>query len=143
MNKTQKGAWVGLVLVVFLMMIPAVDIVDKRLGPLLTHLIGYSVGLPLLALVIYLIRKIETHPGVNFDERDKLIIRKAIITAFAAVSIVLIAGYILTLFSIGEAGFISVSKLPVILYTTSILFISVCSIAVLVHYRVEGKHGKD
>ena len=140
MNKTQKSAWIGLVLVAFLFMIPTIDIVDKSLGPLLTHVGGYSVGLPLLILVIYLIRKIETQPGVNFDERDKLIIKKAVIMAFAAVSIVLIAWYILTLFSLGEAGLISVSKLPVIVYIASILFIFVCSIAVLVQY---GRGGKD
>ncbi len=134
MNKTQKGAWVGLVLVVFLLMIPAIDIVEKSLGTLLTHVVGYSVGLPLLILVIYLIHKIETQPGVNFDERDKLIIKKAIIIAFAVVSIALIAWYILTLFSLGETGFISVSKLPVIVYTASILFIFVCSLTVLVQY---------
>ena len=134
MNKTQKGAWGGLVLVVFLLMIPAIDIIDKDLGPLLTHLVGYSVGLPLLILVIYLIRKIDTQAGVNFDERDKLIIKKAIIVAFAVVSIALIGWYILTLFWLGEAGSVSVSKLPVIVYTASILFIFVCSLAVLVQY---------
>ncbi len=141
MNKTQKGAWVGLVLVIFLLYIPAIDIVEKSLGPLLTHVVGYSVGLPLLILMIYLIRKIETGPGVNFDERDKLIIKKAIITAFGAVSIVLIAWYILTLFSLGESGLVSVSKLPVIVYAVSVLFIFACSTAVLVQYGRGGGHG--
>jgi fatty acid desaturase len=141
MNKTQKGAWGGLVLVVFLLMIPVIDIIEKGLGPLLTHLVAYSVGLPLLVLVIYLIRKIENQPGVGFDERDKLIIKKAIIVAFTIVSIALIAWYILTLFWLGEAGFISVSKLPVIVYTASILFIFVCSLTVLVQYgRKEKNH---
>ncbi len=138
MNRTQKGAWVGLVLVVFLLMIPVIDFVEKDLGPLLTHLVGYSVGLGLLILVIYLIRKIENQPGVNFDERDKLIIKKAIIVAFAVVSIALIGWYILTLFSLGETGFISVSKLPVIVYAAFILFIFVCSLAVLVQYKMGG-----
>lgn len=142
MNKTQKGAWGGLVLVVFLLMIPIIDIAEKDLGPLLTHLVGYSVGLPLLILVIYFIHKIKTQPGVNFDERDKLIIKKAIIAAFAVVSMALIAWYVSTLFSLGETGFISVSKLPVIVYTASILFIFVCSVAVLVQYR-RGKGEKS
>ncbi|MHC5060803.1 MAG: hypothetical protein ACYTFK_06945 [Planctomycetota bacterium] len=142
MNKTQKGAWGGLVLVVFLLMIPVIDIIDKYLGPLLTHLVAYSVGLGLLILVIYLIRKIDTQAGVNFDERDKLIIKKAIIIAFAVVSIALIAWYILTLFSLGETGFISVSKLPVIVYAACILFIFVCSLAVLVQYGWRGKDGQ-
>ncbi len=141
MNKTQKGAWAGLLLVVFLLYIPAIDLVDKRLGLLLTHVVGYSVGLPLLILVIYLIRKIDTGPGVNFDERDKLIIKKAIITAFGAVSVVLIAWYILTLFSLGESGLVSVSKLPVIVYAAFVLYIFVCSIAVLVQYGRGGGNG--
>ena len=143
MNKTQKGAWCGLVLVVFLLYIPAIDIIEKDMGPLLTHLIGYAVGLLLLILVIYLIRKIDTQPGVNFDERDKLIIKKAVIIAFAAVSIVLISWYILTLFSLGEAGLVSVSKLPVIVYIAFILFIFVCSIAVLVQYGWGVKDGEE
>lgn len=141
MNKTQKGAWAGLALVIFLLYIPAVDLVDKSLGPLLTHVVAYSVGLPLFILMIYLIRKIETGPGVRFDERDKLIIKKAIITAFAAVSVVLIAWYILTLFSLGETGLLSVSKLPVIVYAASVLFIFVCSTAVLVQYGRGGDNG--
>ena len=140
MNKTQKGAWCGLVLVVFLLMIPAIDIIEKDLGSLLTHVVGYSVGIPLLAVVIYLIRKIETQPGVNFDERDKLIIKKAIITAVAFAAIFLVAWYVLTLFSLGETGSISVSKLPVIVYAVSIIFIFVCSLATLIQY---GRGGKD
>ncbi len=158
MNKTQKGACAGLVLVVFLLYIPAIDLVDKRLGLLLTHIVGYSVGLvdkrlglllthivgysvglPLLLLVIYLMRRIDTGRGVRFDERDKLIIKKAIITAFAAVSVVLIAWYILTLFSLGESGLVSVSKLPVIVYAVSVLFIFVCSSAALVQYGRGGR----
>ena len=142
MNKTQKGAWTGLVLVVFLLYIPALDIIDKNLGPLLTHLIAYSVGLPLLILLIYLMRKINTQPGVNFDERDKLIIKKAVITAFAVVAIILIAWYVLTLFSLGETGLISVSKLPVIVYAVFILFIFACSLATLVQYGRGGKDGE-
>jgi len=142
MNKTQKGAWCGLVLVVFLLMIPAIDIIDKSLGSLLTHLIGYSVGLPLLILVIYLIRKIDTQPGVNFDERDQLIIKKAVITALAVVAIALIAWYILTLFSLGETGLISVSKLPVVVYAAFILFIFICSSAVLIQYGQKGKENE-
>lgn len=138
MNKTQKGAWVGLVLVVFLLYIPAIDLVEKSLGLLLTHVVGYSVGIPLMAVLIYLIRKTETGPGVNFDERDKLIIKKAIIAAFGAVSIVLIAWYVLTLFFIGESGFVSVSTLPVVVYATSVLFIFVCSIAALIQYKIGG-----
>ena len=141
MNKTQKGAWGGLVLVVFLLMIPAIDIIEKDLGPWLTHLVGYSVGLPLLLMLIYLIHKINTQAGVDFDKRDKLIIKKAIITSFSVVSIALIAWYILTLFWLGETGFISVSKLPVIVYTASISFIFVCSLTVPIQYgRKEKSH---
>ena len=84
--------------------------------------------------MLYLIRKVETQAGVNFDERDKLIIKKAVIIAFVVVSVVLIACYTLTLFSLGETGFISVSKLPVIVYAASILFIFACSLAVLIQY---------
>ncbi len=138
MNKTQKGACAGLVLVIFLLYIPAIDLVDKRLWLLLSHIVAYSVGLPLLILVLYLIRKIATCGGVNFDERDKLIIKKAIITAFGAVSAVLIAWYVLTLFSLGESGFVSVSKLPVIVYAVSVLFIFVCCMAALIQYKIGG-----
>lgn len=134
MNKTQKGAWCGLVLVVFLLMIPAIDIIDKNLGSLLTHLIGYSIGLPLLILVIYLVRKIDTQPGINFDERDKLFIKMAIITAFAIVAVALIAWYVLTLVFLSETGAIPISKLPVIVYAASILFIFICSSTVLFQY---------
>ena len=139
MNKTQKSSWAGLVLVGFLLLIPAVDLVEKSLGLLLTHVAGYAVGIPLMLLLIYLIRKIETGPGVNFDERDKLIIKKAIIAAFTAVSIVLLAWYVLTLFFLGDTGFVSVSTLPVVVYAVSVLFVFVCCIAVLVQYKWEIK----
>jgi len=123
-----------IVFVGFLLLIPAVDLVEKSLGLLLTHVAGYAVGIPLMLLLIYLIRKIETVPGVNFDERDKFIIKKAIISAFTAVSIVLLAWYILTLFFLGDRGFVSVSALPVVVYAASVLFVFVCCIAVLVQY---------
>ncbi len=138
MNKTQKGAWVGLLLVVFLLYIPVIDLVEKRLGLLLTHVAAYSAGLPLLLLVLYLIRKIAIGGGVNFDERDELIIKKAIITAFGAVSAVLIAWYVLTLFSLGENGLVFVPKLPVIVYAASVLFIFVCCMAALIQYEIGG-----
>jgi len=138
MNKTQKSSWAGLVLVGFLLLIPAVDLVEKSLGLLLTHVAGYAVGIPLMLLLIYLIRKIEIRPGVNFDERDKLIIKKAIITAFTTVSIVLLAWYVLTLFFLGDRGFVSVSTLPVVVYAASVLFVFVCCIAVLIQYKMGG-----
>lgn len=138
MNKTQKSAWAGLVLVGFLLIIPAVDLVDKRLGLLMTHVVGYSVGISLMALLIYLIRKIKTGSGVNFDERDKHIIKKAVITAFTAVSAVLLAWYVITFFSLSEKGSVSVSTLPVVVYAASVLFVFACCISVLVQYKIGG-----
>ncbi len=116
MNKTQKGAWVGLVLVAFLLYIPAVDLVEKSLGLLLTHVVGYSVGLPLFILMIYLIRKIATGGGVG---SLGCVVR-------------------LTFLSLGESGLVSVSKLPVVVYAGSVLFIFVCCIAALIQYKIGG-----
>lgn len=126
MNRTQKGAWCGLVLTLFLLLIPVIDLIEKDLGLLLTHVVGYSVGLPLLILMIYIIRKIEKQPGVKFDERDKSIVIKAVIVSFTTLSAILLGGYVVTFLGLGEMKSFSVSNLPVIVYVSSIIFVFVC-----------------
>lgn len=134
MNKTQKSAWGGLVLVAFLSMIPVIDIIEKSLGLLLTHLVGYSLMLPPFILIIYLINKINTQSGVTLDERDKFIIKRSLIVAFTTVSAIAITSYVVAFLSIGETGVISVSKLPVFIYIAFIIFILILSVSVLIQY---------
>ena len=142
MNKTQKGAWIGLVLVAFLLMIPAIDIVEKSMSTLLTHVVGYSVGLPLLILIIYLIRKIETQPGVNFDERDKLIIKKALLGSFTFLIVILGVVFVIALMTLGLEKSISITidELSAVIYFFLVIFLFVLSLAVLIQY---GRGGKD
>ncbi len=117
-----------------------IDIIEKDLGLLLTHVVGYSVGLALLILMIYIIRKIEKQPGVKFDERDKSIITKATIISSAILAGVLLLGYVVTFLGLGEKSSLSVSNLPVIVYASAIIFIFTLSVSVLVQY---GRCGKE
>ena len=133
MNKTQKGAWYGVLLATLMSSVFLIDAYEKALGSIVTHLIGYLVLLPLLLVPLYLLNR-KKNKAEEFDERDKLICKKGIIIAFTIIATALVIGYVIMYLGFGETHSISVHQLPVILYTSFIIFILVLSIAVLIQY---------
>jgi hypothetical protein len=139
MNKTQKGAVYGLILTAFLLLIPAVDLIDTKVNPVLLRVVAYPLAL-VLVVPIYFIEKKNSHK-VSLDERDKLIVKRAILVACALLFGLMVVAYVTVYFiTPGSTGSIPVSHLPEILYVASIVFILTLSIAILVQY---GRGGKD
>ena len=146
MNMTQKGAWFGVYLSLLLLAIAIAD---------LTGILDYE-GFPtpgiillhaFLAFVFFFLplawlnRSRKRSKSVQ-DERDKLIIKRAVLAAFLSLTGLFIIGYIITLFAVTTTASMPASRLPEILYGGAIIFILALSVAVLVQYGRGGKNNE-
>ena len=77
------------------------------------------------------------------DERDKLIIKKALLVTFSLVFVFLIIAYIVLYFTSWTLNSISVAVLPEIIYSVFVIFIFICSITVLIQYGWGGKEKEN
>ena len=135
MNRTQKGACYGLLLTLIFLAVPVLDKFESNLGMLGTHLIGYCVLLPALIVPLFLLRKKSGKKEVEFDERDKSIIKKGILAGFVIVTAMALIGYVVILI---QNKVVTAEKLPDILYAGFAFFIFSLSVAVLIQYRLKG-----
>lgn len=138
MNKTQKGACYGLFLAGMLLLVPVVDMLDNVLNPIVLRVCGYGAAF-LMVLPLMFLQKKSRKAGVDFDERDRLICRKALVIALVVVLGLLSTAYMITLFALGEKASIPVGLLPEIVYSAFIVFILTLSVAVLLQYQRRGK----
>ena len=138
MNRTQKGAWYGLYLSIFLLLVPVVDIFETALNPILLWAIGYPLAI-LMILPLIFINKKSKQSEVCSDERDKLIVRKAIIIAFTILCVILLAAYTISIFAFDVTASLPVRAFSFIIYTSFIIFVLILSIATLIQYRLGGK----
>jgi len=83
MNKTQKGAWYGLFLAGVLLLVPVVDMVETTINPIVLRIVCYSLAI-LMVVPCYFIHKKKPDTSEP-DERDKFIIKRAILAAFCTV----------------------------------------------------------
>ena len=144
MNKSQKGAWLGLsgclICLASFGYIYVYFFILKRKPELigvLPLLAAYcvTVGVP-----IFFLRKKQSPREVDRDERDSLIEKKAVIAAFVSVWILLFAATIIPRFFVGVDGSIPVWSLAFINIGILLIVMLVYSIAVLVQY---GRGGLD
>ena len=142
MNKTQKSAVYGLVLTIFLLLIAGVDLIDTKVNPVLIRVVGYPLVIVFVVVPIYLIEKKNSH-RVPLDERDKLIIKRAMPASCGLLACVGVVGYVILYFIVpGSKGVVPVSRLPEIVYFSAILFILSLSTGVLVQYGRGGRNGE-
>ena len=148
MNKTQKGAWVGLIISLFFIAINIwaistsnfsnfnlTDFEQTTSRPLPMWL-GFIVA---VAAVVFM-RKKQSPAETGSDERDELIKRRAVLVSFVAVWVLLIIACVIPRFIVGKDGLIPVSILPVIVLGIVLIVLSIFSVAVLVQY---GRGGKE
>lgn len=141
MNKTQKGAWYGLFLAGMLLLVPVVDMFEAVVNPIVLRIFCYSLAV-VMVLPCYFIYKKKSDKINEPDERDKLIIKRAILAAFCIVCVILLVAYTIVVFISNPKTLILVETLPVILYCAAIIFIVTLSLATLVQYRVRRKNGE-
>jgi hypothetical protein len=133
MNKTQKSAIYGLYLVGFVLLIPLVDLVDTKVNPILLRVIGYPLVI-LMVLAIWFLTRKKSQVEAEIDERDKTIIKRALLIAGGLVCAGLLILYAVMIFVGGPGEKVQITTLPVVVFFSFVAFLLIVSLAVLVQY---------
>ena len=143
MNKTQQGACYGIFLSLLLAGIVVIDLIDTIAGWPMKLLLRAVWGGFLLVPIYYIERKKDPRE-VDMDERDKKIIRRALLISFVFLTGILGVAFVAAIFGLGIQGTLSVTidELSAVIYFTFIAFIFVLSLAVLFQYgrRARGEN---
>ena len=145
MNRTQKGACVSLVGTLFSMTIISVTffrIFVLNVFPARFEAFLAVVGCILcVVLFIPFMRKKQSPVEVEADERDKLIIKRAMLASFISVWVLLGAESLIPRLIVGIDGSIPVWLIPIM--NLGVMFVAtlVYSLVVLVQYSWGGKNG--
>ncbi len=126
----------GIYITVEMAILRRVPEVFGRFWPLLTFWLITGIG-------IIFVRKKQSPPEVDSDERDDLIKKRAVVIAFVSVWILLFASSILLRFIVGPDGSIPVWTLPIVNLGVFLFVILVYSVAILFQYGWEGKDGRE
>ena len=140
MNKTQQGACYGILLSLLLAGIVIFDLIDTIVGWPTKLLVGAVWG-GLLLVPIYLINRKKDPRKVDMDERDKRIIKRALLVSFVFLAGMLGVAFVVALFGLGIQSTLSVTmdELSAVIYIAFIAFILALSLAVLVQYGRRAK----
>jgi high-affinity nickel permease len=143
MNKTQQGACYGILLSLLLAGLVIFDLIDTIVGWPIKLLVGAVWG-GLLLVPIYFINRKKDPREVDMDERDKRIIKKALLASFVLLAGMLGVAFVAALFGLGIQGTLSVTmdELSAVIYFAFITFILVLSLAILFQYG-RGPRGEN
>lgn len=143
MNKTQQGACYGVLLSLLLAGIVIFDLLDTIVGWPIILLVGAVWG-GLLLVPIFLINRKKDPREVDMDERDKRIIKRALLASFVLLAGMLGVAFVVALFGLGIQSTISVTmdELSALIYIALIAFILALSLAVLFQYGWREKGNK-
>lgn len=135
MNKTQKGALYGVLLSLLLPGIVIFDLIDTIVGWPTKLLVGAVWG-GLLLVPIYIIEKKKGPREVHMDERDKRIVKRALLAGFVLLAGILGVTFVIALFTLGLQSTVSITmdEISAIIYFVLAAFVLVLSLAVLVQY---------
>ena len=135
MNKTQKGACYGILLSLLLAGIVIFDLIDTIVGWPIKLLIGAVWG-GLLLVPIYLIERKKDPREVDMDERDKRIVKRALLASFILLAVMLGLAFVIAFFILGLQSTMSITmdELSAIIYFFLVAFVLVLSLAVLAQY---------
>ena len=159
MNRTQKGAWCGVFTSLFLLLIPVIRMgiggpvsslrtnIDNTISatktnmwgaiktnPLFAHLFFIIIPAVLLLLAIFFINRKRKGAEVEIDERDRFIVRKALIATFVSICVIPIAACAVAISVSEPNATISIRTFPIITYFAYIIFILIFSAAILIQY---------
>ena len=144
MNKTQQGACYGILLSLLLGGIVVFDLIDTIVGwPI--KLLVWAVWGGFLLVPIYLIERKKDPREVDMDERDKRIIKRALLASFVFLAGILGVAFVVALFVLGIQSTLSVTmdELSTVIYFAMIAFILALSLAVLFQYDRRAKGEKS
>jgi len=135
MNKTQKGACYGILLSLLLAGIVIFDLIDTIVGWPIKLLVSAVWGGLLLVPICFLERK-KGPREVDMDERDKRIIKRALLASFILLAGILGVTFVVALFILGLQSTVSITmdELSAIIYFVLVAFVLVLSLTVLFQY---------
>lgn len=135
MNRTQRGAWYGVLLSFLLAGIVVFDLVDTRVGWPVKLLVAILWG-SLLLVPVYLLQRKKRSAAVDMDERDREIVKKALLASFVALAVVLGLAFMTAFLTLGLTRTVSITMdgLSAVVYYVLVVFVLVLSLAVLVQY---------
>lgn len=135
MNRYQRIAWVNLIVIAATIIVTATAIAVEF------HMRGYStigpffVGiLVLLKFTPYLFKKPQSPSGVVCDERDDLILRRAVLYAWSTFWWVFIGSCFLLWFILGPENSVPTITLPLTALGGGLFLKIACSVAILIQY---------
>ena len=142
MNKTQKGAWFTLLMVVLLLVFLGYILLAMFTPGEPPKTFAKFWSLLVLGLMVFSLiwLRIKQSPAeVDSDERDELIKKRAVTVSFVSVWILLIVSTIATMHVVGDNGSVTVYVLPILNFGVFLGVGLVYSVAVLVQYHRGGK----
>lgn len=144
MNRYQKLAWLSLIVIVGTIIITTAAIaIEIRIRGFST--IGFWFITPMVILNYnkYFFKKPQGTDKVVCDERDGLIIKRAVSFAYTTFWIVLIASSLLLFLIIGPKNSVPTITLPLMVIGGALIMKIVCSVAILVQYGRGGRDGRE
>lgn len=140
MNKTQKDAWLCLIMTMLLLIFSVIVYGGVVAVGKPTRITGglFYIGL-IIVLCFRLLWKKQSPAEADMDERDKFIKKRATLAAYFSLWGFFIAACIIPWFIVGPEGFIPVWVLPVTLFGVFIIVGLVYSVAILVQYGLGGE----
>ncbi|HUS89704.1 MAG TPA: hypothetical protein VMW91_10185 [Desulfosporosinus sp.] len=147
MNKAQKRTWlcfaISLVtlliatVVITFIWVNEIDVIDiKTKSPAAFRIYSLILTVPLILIVIISAQ----FPRKYYDERDKLIERKATIIGAVGVFIFL-TGAIFFFYLISRVGSIRTLSIVWLVYLAAFVWFFISSVAALIQYRIGAKMG--
>jgi len=141
MNRYQKIAWFNLIVIAATILVTSIAVAVEL------HVRGYStIGLwfvallALLKLTPYLFKKSESPGGVVSDERDDLIVKKAVLRAWAAFWWIFVVSCVLVFLIVGPRDSVPTITLPLMALGGGLFLKAACSMAILIQYgRTNGE----
>ena len=143
MNKTQKSALCNTIMFTLLLLFSLLLFVEMVItGKIYQqfHLIFAGLILALMIFSLLFIFKKQSKKEPDSDERDGLIMKRAVLVSFISVWVLLYVSSIAPTFIVGEQGAVPVDMFPIINFVIFLIAMLVYNIAVLIQY---GRATKD
>jgi hypothetical protein len=143
MNRYQKLAWWNIIVITFTIIITtAAIVIEFRIRGFSTLGIYFIAPLVLLKFNRFLFKKPQSKRGVVSDERDSIIVKRAVSFAYTVFWIVFILSSFLLFVLLGPRSSVPTITLLLMALGGGIFMKIICSVAILVQYGRIGKGEK-
>jgi hypothetical protein len=142
MNKTQKGAWAVLVIALslsaFVITIPLLWLDEMPIMRIVPRTL-IILSLAAMGSSLIFLRRKQSPAEVDYDERDVVIKRKALLVSHTATWVLIFLGCALPVAITNWRGTFSVDALPIALFALSMADMIVYSLTILIQYGWKGE----